>query len=57
MATYILNELVVSQDPAVRRIADSYVWYIFPVVNPDGFVHSHDNVSIIFQFVVLKVNL
>ncbi|XP_019764321.2 zinc carboxypeptidase [Dendroctonus ponderosae] len=43
VATYILNELVVSQDPAVRRIAEAYVWYIFPVVNPDGFVHSHDN--------------
>ncbi|XP_055681899.1 uncharacterized protein LOC129789271 [Lutzomyia longipalpis] len=42
-ATYIINEFLTSQDPEVRRIAESYDWYIFPVVNPDGFVFSHTN--------------
>ncbi|XP_059619301.1 zinc carboxypeptidase-like [Phlebotomus argentipes] len=39
-ATYVINELLTSQDADVRRIAESYDWYIFPMVNPDGFVFS-----------------
>uniref|UniRef100_A0A1L8DQZ6 Zinc carboxypeptidase A 1 n=1 Tax=Nyssomyia neivai TaxID=330878 RepID=A0A1L8DQZ6_9DIPT len=42
-ATYILNEFLTSTDPNVRRIAESYDWYIFPNVNPDGFRYSHEN--------------
>ncbi|XP_050309825.1 zinc carboxypeptidase-like [Anthonomus grandis grandis] len=42
-ATWILNQLLVSQDRNVRLLAESYDWYIFPVANPDGFVHSHTN--------------
>ncbi|KAL1516707.1 hypothetical protein ABEB36_000584 [Hypothenemus hampei] len=42
-ATYILNQLLINQDAAVRELAESYVWYIFPVANPDGFVFSHTN--------------
>ncbi|GAB0100159.1 hypothetical protein DMENIID0001_161540 [Sergentomyia squamirostris] len=42
-ATYIINELLTSQEPDVRRIAVNYNWYIFPVVNPDGFVFSKTN--------------
>ncbi|KAK2589252.1 hypothetical protein KPH14_007813 [Odynerus spinipes] len=39
--TYIANELIFSEDPAVRSLAESYVWYIFPVFNPDGYEYSH----------------
>uniref|UniRef100_A0A182Q3L0 Zinc carboxypeptidase A 1 n=1 Tax=Anopheles farauti TaxID=69004 RepID=A0A182Q3L0_9DIPT len=39
--TYILNELVNGQDPAVRALAEKYDWYVFPSVNPDGYVYTH----------------
>nr|XP_019550760.2 zinc carboxypeptidase-like [Aedes albopictus] len=39
--TWILNELLTSDDPAVRELAESYDWYIVPVANPDGFVYTH----------------
>ncbi|XP_055708911.1 uncharacterized protein LOC129805177 [Phlebotomus papatasi] len=42
-ATYVLNEFLTSTDPDIRRIAESYDWYIFPNVNPDGFRFSHEN--------------
>ncbi|XP_018573035.1 zinc carboxypeptidase-like [Anoplophora glabripennis] len=41
--TYILNEIVTSTDPAFRRFAERYDWYVFPVFNPDGFSFSHTN--------------
>ncbi|XP_058446250.1 zinc carboxypeptidase A 1-like [Malaya genurostris] len=40
-ATYILNQLLTSNDTAVRNIAENYDWYIFPSVNPDGYVYTH----------------
>ncbi|CAG9832793.1 unnamed protein product [Diabrotica balteata] len=39
--TFILNEILHSKEPAVRAMAESHDWYIFPVINPDGFVYSH----------------
>ncbi|XP_053692038.1 zinc carboxypeptidase-like [Sabethes cyaneus] len=39
--TYILNELLTSEDKQVRNLAENYDWYIFPSVNPDGYVYSH----------------
>lgn len=39
--TYILNELLTSNDTAVRNIAENYDWYVFPSVNPDGYVYTH----------------
>ncbi|KAI4499859.1 hypothetical protein M0802_005115 [Mischocyttarus mexicanus] len=39
--TYIANELIFSKDTAVRTLAESYVWYIFPVFNPDGYEYTH----------------
>ncbi|XP_072395649.1 zinc carboxypeptidase-like isoform X1 [Diabrotica undecimpunctata] len=38
--TFILNEILHSKEPAVRAMAESHDWYIFPVLNPDGFVYS-----------------
>ncbi|KAB0795830.1 hypothetical protein PPYR_09891 [Photinus pyralis] len=38
---YILNQLLTSQDPAVRAVAESRDWYVFPSVNPDGYVYTH----------------
>ncbi|XP_044756782.1 zinc carboxypeptidase-like [Coccinella septempunctata] len=41
-ATFILNELLTSKNPEIRRVAESYDWYFVPVANPDGFVYSHE---------------
>ncbi|XP_017769856.1 PREDICTED: zinc carboxypeptidase-like [Nicrophorus vespilloides] len=39
--TYMLNEFMTSTDSRVRNIAESHDWYIFPSVNPDGYVYTH----------------
>ncbi|XP_065072617.1 zinc carboxypeptidase-like [Ochlerotatus camptorhynchus] len=41
-ATWILNQLLTSTDPAVQDLADNYDWYILPVINPDGFAYTKD---------------
>ncbi|GAB0095238.1 hypothetical protein DMENIID0001_105940 [Sergentomyia squamirostris] len=38
--TFIANELLTNNDPEVRRLSETYDWYFFPSVNPDGYVHS-----------------
>ncbi|XP_066995073.2 zinc carboxypeptidase [Anabrus simplex] len=38
--TYIVNQLLRSNDKSVREIAENYDWYIFPVVNPDGYEYT-----------------
>ncbi|EDW75612.1 uncharacterized protein Dwil_GK23955 [Drosophila willistoni] len=40
-ATWFINQLLTSQDPDVRNLADSYDWHIVPVFNVDGFDYSH----------------
>ena len=44
-ATWFINQLLTSTDPAVRNLAENYDWYIIPVFNVDGFVYSHKTVS------------
>ncbi|CAD7086388.1 unnamed protein product [Hermetia illucens] len=39
--TYIINEIILSTNEEIRTMAESYDWYIFPHVNPDGFVYTH----------------
>uniref|UniRef100_A0A182JCX5 Zinc carboxypeptidase A 1 n=1 Tax=Anopheles atroparvus TaxID=41427 RepID=A0A182JCX5_ANOAO len=39
--TWVLNQLLTSQEPAVRNIAENYDWYVIPVANPDGYVYTH----------------
>ncbi|XP_054013337.1 zinc carboxypeptidase-like [Hylaeus anthracinus] len=41
VVTYILNELILSDDSRIRYMAESYDWYIFPVFNPDGYEYTH----------------
>ena len=43
-ATYIINQLLTSDDVEIQQIALNYDWYIFPHVNPDGYVYTHTNV-------------
>lgn len=44
--TYLINELLNSQDAAIRAIAQSYDWYIVPVANPDGYEFTYTQVKI-----------
>ncbi|XP_023300199.2 zinc carboxypeptidase A 1-like [Lucilia cuprina] len=39
--TYILNQLLTSENKEVRMIAESFDWYIIPHANPDGYVFTH----------------
>ncbi|XP_055711445.1 zinc carboxypeptidase-like [Phlebotomus papatasi] len=38
--TFIANELLTSENAEIKRLAQTYDWYIFPNVNPDGYVHT-----------------
>ena len=40
-ATYIINEVINSQDPATRALVEQFDWYVIPIANPDGFVYTH----------------
>ncbi|XP_055308561.1 uncharacterized protein LOC129572592 [Sitodiplosis mosellana] len=40
-ATYILNELLTSDDAEIRKLADSYDWVFVPVTNVDGYQYTH----------------
>lgn len=42
-ATYIINQLLTSNDPRIKNLADNYNWLIFPSVNPDGYKYSFDS--------------
>lgn len=39
-ATFILNQLLTSNDPQVRDIAENFDWIIFPSINPDGYRYT-----------------
>uniref|UniRef100_A0A182T0J0 Zinc carboxypeptidase A 1 n=1 Tax=Anopheles maculatus TaxID=74869 RepID=A0A182T0J0_9DIPT len=36
-ATFLLHELITSEDPSVQELGTAYDWYFFPIVNPDGY--------------------
>ena len=33
-------------DAVVRRLVDTYDWYVIPLLNPDGYNYSHTTVSV-----------
>ena len=39
--TYVLNQVLTSEDKEVRTIAESFDWYFVPHANPDGYVYTH----------------
>ncbi|KAJ9591302.1 hypothetical protein L9F63_002152, partial [Diploptera punctata] len=39
--TYFLNKILTSEDVEFRELIESFNYYIFPSVNPDGYVYSH----------------
>ncbi|GAB0086191.1 hypothetical protein DMENIID0001_001960 [Sergentomyia squamirostris] len=42
-STFIANELLTSSNADIQYAAQNYDWYIFPVTNPDGYVHTHNS--------------
>lgn len=40
--TFILNQLINSQDAEIQRLTEEYDWIVVPMVNPDGFVYTHE---------------
>lgn len=47
--TWVINEFLTSNNPDIRSMAENVVWYIFPVVNPDGYAYTFTDVSIIIN--------
>lgn len=47
----MLDQLLTSTDPNVRQIANTHDWYIFPVVNPDGYVYTHTTVIFLYAYI------
>ncbi|CAL8139192.1 unnamed protein product [Orchesella dallaii] len=43
VATYVINELLTSNDTDVIKITEDFDLYIMPVMNPDGYVFAHDH--------------
>lgn len=43
--TYIADQLVNGEDRETRDATNEFDWYLFPVVNPDGFQFTQDSVS------------
>lgn len=41
-ATFILNQLITSEDLKILEISQNFDWYFIPVVNTDGYVFSFD---------------
>ncbi|EAT32581.1 AAEL015272-PA [Aedes aegypti] len=42
-ATFILNQLITSQDPKIVDLSTNYDWFFFPTVNPDGYKFSFES--------------
>ncbi|XP_037961158.1 zinc carboxypeptidase [Teleopsis dalmanni] len=40
--TCFINNLLSSTDPRLVALRENYTWYFVPIVNPDGFVFSHE---------------
>jgi len=40
-ATYIINQLLTSEEESVKQLAENYTWYVLPHANPDGYVYTH----------------
>lgn len=53
--TYLLNEFLTSNNSEVRKLAEAYDWYMFPSVNPDGYVYSHKGVSFFNSIILIEI--
>ncbi|XP_037909350.1 zinc carboxypeptidase [Hermetia illucens] len=42
-ATYIINELISSQNETIKKYAEEFNWFIFPVFNVDGYLYTFNH--------------
>jgi murein tripeptide amidase MpaA len=42
-ATFILNQLITSNNSDVMDLANNFDWFFFPVVNPDGYKNTFES--------------
>ncbi|XP_058443710.1 zinc carboxypeptidase [Malaya genurostris] len=43
VCTYLLDQLLTSDAPEVRDLAENFDWFFFPVVNPDGYKYTFES--------------
>jgi murein tripeptide amidase MpaA len=43
--TWAIKEFLTSDNPDIRFMAESFVWHMFPVTNPDGYDYTFTTVS------------
>lgn len=55
--TWIIKEFLTSDDPDVRIMAESFIWHIIPITNPDGYVYTFDGVSILRNSITTVISL
>ena len=53
---YIIEQLVKGSDtdPEIQEMVQTFDWYIFPVMNPDGYKYTWSYVSNYIFILVLK---
>lgn len=44
MVTWIIHEFLTSKNHEIRRLAEDVEWHVFPVINPDGYLYSFQEV-------------
>lgn len=42
-ATFFLNQLLTSTNPEIIHLAENFDWYVFPIVNPDGYKFTFES--------------
>lgn len=52
---YMTHQLLTSDDAWIKAAAEDYDWYIFPVTNPDGYVFSHEVVSMCLLYIYISM--
>jgi carboxypeptidase A len=41
-AVWVINEILTNNDPTIRAILDELTIYVFPMLNPDGYIYSYN---------------
>lgn len=44
-STWLLHELLTSNDEEVKKMAENYDWAFVPVLNVDGYAYTHSHVG------------
>lgn len=44
--SYLVNQLLTSNDTEIQKLAQNYDWIIVPILNVDGYDYTHQKVCI-----------